>query len=158
ERPAYPRRYPIGAEVRPHGGVHFRVWAPRRKRVEVVLEGGTSGQAAYPLAAEAGGDFAGAGPQAHGSTVYRVRLGGGTTLYPDPASRFQPEGPHGPSQVIDSFRFQWTDKGWQGRGQGNEVLYELHVGTFTPEGTLAAAQQHLADVAALGVTIIELMP
>src|SRR5438270_12279607 len=124
ERQPHTRRFPIGAEVRPQGGVHFRVWAPRRKCVEVVLEGGASGQAAYPLQAEADGYFAGNVEAARDGSLYRFRLDGGSTLYPDPASRFQPQGPHGPSQVIDPTRFPWTDKNWRGRGQGHAVIYE----------------------------------
>src|SRR5439155_7599282 len=135
ERQPYTRRFPIGAELRPQGGVHFRVWAPRRKRVEVVFEDGSTGQKAHALQAEPGGYFAGPVETARDGSLYRFRLDGGSLLVPDPASRFQPDGPHGPSQVIDPSRFSWTDKQWTGRGRGNEVVYELHVGTFTRAGT-----------------------
>src|SRR5579871_5328538 len=104
------RRLPVGAEVVPGRGVHVRVWAPVRKAVDVVLADGRS----VPLAAEEGGYFAGLVPDAGDGTRYRLRLDGGQMLFPDPASRFQPEGPHGPSQVIDPSGFQWTDAGWKG--------------------------------------------
>src|SRR5262245_59051123 len=91
------RRLPVGAEPVPGVGVHFRVWAPRRRRVEVVLEGASS---AFELKAEGDGYFSGAVPTAKVGTLYRYRLDGDRS-YPDPASRSQPEGPHGPSQVID---------------------------------------------------------
>ncbi len=82
----------------------------------------------------------------------------GTTRRPDPASRFQPEGPHGPSAIVDPHAFKWTDDGWDGVGQTGQVLYEMHVGTFTPTGTWAAAMAELPALADLGVTVIEMMP
>src|SRR5579863_10125045 len=140
------RRFPIGAEVLPQGGVSFRVWAPRRKRVEAVLDSGV----AIDLKAEAGGYFCGmAGEAAHG-TRYRFRLDGGDS-FPDPASRFQPEGPHGPSQVIDPRRFRWTDSKWHGAALRGQVMYELHTGTFTREGTWQAAGRELPELARLGI-------
>src|SRR4051794_11149743 len=130
------RKYPIGAEARAGAGTHFRVWAPKRRRVEVVLEH-DRGRVAVELDAEAGGYFARLVPEARAGTHYRFRLDGDASLYPDPASRFQPEGPHGPSQVIDPTAFRWTDNGWRGVGLKGQVLYEFHVGTFTTEGTWA---------------------
>ena len=150
------RRLPVGAEALPEGGVHFRVWAPRRARVEVVVEGEGAG-AAFELEAEEGGYFSGLVERAGEGTLYRFRLDGGSA-YPDPASRFQPEGPHGASQVVDPARFRWTDDAWRGAGLKGQVVYELHVGAFTPEGTLAAATRQLRELAALGVTCVELMP
>jgi maltooligosyltrehalose trehalohydrolase len=149
------RRLPIGAELAPEGGVHFRVWAPRRRRVEVVIEGGG---APVTLAAEAEGYFSGRVATARAGTRYRFRLDGGQA-FPDPASRAQPEGPHGPSEVVDPSRFRWTDEAWRGvtRPTG-QVIYELHIGTFTREGTYAAAARELNELAGLGVTIVELMP
>jgi maltooligosyltrehalose trehalohydrolase len=146
------RRLPIGAE--PMGdGVHFRVWAPARRRVEVILEGG----APVLLEREPGGYFAGSVRGLEPGAPYRFRLDG-DAVRPDPASRFQPEGPHGPSQVVDPARFRWTDAGWRGLRLEGQVLYELHVGTFTREGTWAAAARELAFLAELGVTCVELMP
>src|SRR5207302_4442933 len=77
---------------------------------------------------------------------------------PDPVSRFQPHGPHGPSQVVDPARFLWTDQAWKGVGLAGQIIYELHVGTFTREGTFNAARRELAELAALGITAIELLP
>src|SRR5438552_2074751 len=100
------RRYPIGAELLPGGGAHFRVWAPKRQRVEVALE---RSERVTPLEREESGHFSGVVVATEAGTLYRFRLDGGTNLYPDPASRFQPEGPHGPSEVVDPFAFKWTD-------------------------------------------------
>jgi maltooligosyltrehalose trehalohydrolase len=154
------RRLPIGAEIRPEGGVHFRVWAPRCQQVEVVLAGDKRHGAArrVPLAAEAEGYFSGTVSQAQAGTLYWYSLDGSEAQYPDPASRFQPAGPHGPSQVIDPGAFAWTDAAWQGVGLAGQVLYEMHIGTFTQEGTWAAARRELAELAALGITVIEIMP
>src|SRR5262249_35582355 len=129
-----PRRLPIGAEILPEGGVHFRVWAPRRRHVEVVLEGGANlppgATLAVGLEAEGNGYFSGRAAAAGPGTRYRFRLDGEQALYPDPASRFQPEGVHGPSQVIDPGAFRWADRDWRGVGLHGQVLYEMHVGTF----------------------------
>ena len=155
--PAGGRRLPVGAEVLPGGeGVHFRVWAPRRRDVEVVFEGGTPPSAR--LTPEPGGYFSGVSRAGRAGALYRFRLDGGGHLYPDPASRFQPQGPHGPSQVIDPGVFRWTDQRWQGAGPEGQVLYELHVGTFTKEGTWAAAGRELPELKDLGVTCLEIMP
>src|SRR5947209_4399304 len=147
------RRLPVGAEVLPGGGVHFRVWAPRRREVEVALEGGP----AVRLSAEGGGYFSGRSAEAGAGALYRYRLDG-EGPFPDPASRFQPQGPHGPSQVIDPGTFRWTDGDWKGVGRDGQVLYELHVGTFTREGTWEAAARELPALAELGVTVVEMMP
>ena len=151
------RRLPVGAEVLPGRGVHFRVWAPRRRRVEVVFEG-ESAPAPLALAEEEGGYFNGLAEGLQEGARYRFRLDGDDYLYPDPASRFQPEGPHKASQVVDPSRFLWTDDNWQGASLKGQVVYELHVGAFTREGTLAAATAHLEKLADLGITCIELMP
>jgi maltooligosyltrehalose trehalohydrolase len=153
------RRLPIGAEI-VSGGVHFRVWAPNAKEVEVVLEG----QATTPLPgnfslkAEEKGYFSGFIKEATGGTLYRFRLNGEDFLYPDPASRYQPEGPHGPSQVINPSQFKWTDQKWKGVALEERVLYEMHVGTFTPQGLWVNAKEELLELADLGITIIQMMP
>jgi maltooligosyltrehalose trehalohydrolase len=149
------RRLPVGAEVLPGGGVHFRVWAPRRARVEVVLE--DSG-AAFDLEREEGGYFSALVEEAGAGSLYRFRLDGDGWRYPDPASRFQPDGPHGASQVVDPQAFRWTDADWRGASLKGQVVYEMHVGCFTPEGTLASAAAQLKELADLGVTCVELMP
>ncbi len=151
------RTFPIGAEVLGSGGTHFRVWAPRRRRVEVVLER-ARGQVAVELDVEPGGYFSGRVSEAANGTRYRYRLDGEAALYPDPVSRFQPEGPHGPSQIVDAGRFRWSDHAWRGRELKGQVLYEMHIGTFTREGTWAAAERELPELAAAGISVLEIMP
>jgi maltooligosyltrehalose trehalohydrolase len=145
----------------PEGRCRFRVWAPRASRVEVELLGssGTAEPRRAPLEPGGEGTFEavveGAGP----GTRYRYRLEGpeGDASLPDPASRLQPEGVHGPSQVVGR-EFPWTDAGWSGLDPGDYVFYELHVGTFTPAGTFDAAIGELDRLRDLGVTAVELMP
>ena len=150
------RRLPVGAEALSGGGAHFRVWAPRRERVEVVFEGGAD--SAFELEREDGGYFNALVESARDGVLYRFRLDGEEYLYPDPASRFQPEGPHGPSRVVDPTAFRWTDADWKGASLKGQVIYELHTGAFTREGTFAAAAEQLKELADLGVTCVELMP
>ncbi len=155
------RRSAIGAEVLPQGGVHFRVWAPRRRSVEVVLEGvglENGGQRVVGLEPEPSGYFSAPAPDAAHGTLYRFRLDGGEPLYPDPASRFQPDGPHGLSQVIDPRRFQWTDGRWRGAGLKGQIMYEMHIGTFTAPGTWKSALRELPELAETGVTVLQVMP
>ena len=152
------RRLPIGADVIRGRGVHMRVWAPDHRSVEVVLEAGPgAGSRPRPLASEAGGYFAACVDGAAAGTLYRFLLDG-RGPFPDPASRFQPDGPLGPSEVIDPATFDWSDAAWPGVDRRDVVLYELHAGTFTPQGTWAAARDRLPDLADLGITVIELMP
>ncbi|HVZ88191.1 MAG TPA: malto-oligosyltrehalose trehalohydrolase [Polyangia bacterium] len=153
-----PRRFSAGAEVLPDGRTHLRVWAPARGRVMVVH--GEGRERSVPLPAEPGaaGMFAGFVDGLRAGDRYAFRLDDDPHAYPDPASRFQPDGPHGPSEVIDPATFTWTDAGWRGIAPRNRVIYELHLGTFTPEGTYAAAAERLPHLADLGVTLIELMP
>jgi len=148
------RRYPIGAEVQPGGGVHFRVWAPKRKQVKIVIENGSITE----LSAEADGYFAGSVGDAITGARYRFRLDGDDNLYPDPTSRFQPEGPHGPSQIVDPSQFRWTDADWKGSAIEGAVITEIHLGTFTPEGTWAAAAEKLGDLKDIGINVVEFMP
>jgi len=144
---------PFGAEPLARGGVRFALWAPGATRVELCLEGAapvpmerdTEGWARVVLGRPRPGDR------------YRFRIDGGL-LVPDPASRFQPEDVHGPSEVVDPEAFEWTDAGWPGRAWEEMVFYELHVGTFTPEGTFAAVEAQLDHLADLGVTGLQLMP
>jgi maltooligosyltrehalose trehalohydrolase len=146
------RRYPVGAEPT-GGGTHFRVWAPKRRRVEVLLDSGL----ATELAGEDGGYFSGLVAEGTAGARYRYRLDGGDA-FPDPASRFQPEGPHGPSEVVDASRFRWTDDAWKGVPLEGQVIYEMHIGTFTQEGVWNAARRELSALAALGITVVEVMP
>jgi maltooligosyltrehalose trehalohydrolase len=154
EAVAVQRRLPIGAEYQGDGRTHVRVWAPAASRVDVVVGGGSTATA---LAAEADGYFSGVVEAAPGDR-YQFRLGDDAHLYPDPASRYQPDGPHAASQIVDPSAFEWTDTGWRGAELRGQVIYELHVGTFTPDGTLAAAIAELAELARLGITMIEVMP
>jgi maltooligosyltrehalose trehalohydrolase len=146
------RRYPVGAEPR-SDGTAFRVWAPQRRRVSVVIEGGGE----HSLQRESDGYFSGVVAEACHGSRYGFRLDEDATLYPDPASRYQPDGPHGLSQVVDPI-FPWSDRDWRGLTLKGQVLYELHVGTFTPEGTWVAAAGKLPLLKDIGVTAIEMMP
>jgi maltooligosyltrehalose trehalohydrolase len=146
----------VGAEP-VAGGVAFRVWAPGRRRVEVAIEG-PGAPRIEALQPEADGYFAATVAGAAAGQRYRYRLDGEAPGLPDPASRFQPEGPHGPSEIVDPAAFVWSDAGWRGPAARKPVAYELHVGTFTPEGTWAAAEAHLPALAELDITVIEMMP
>ncbi len=106
---------------------------------------------------EGDGYFSGAGPAGAGAR-YRFRLDEGELFYPDPASRFQPEGPHGSSGVVDPGAFKWTDAGWPGLELKGQIIYEMHIGTFTPEGTWQAAAEQLPELARIGITVVEMMP
>ena len=155
------RRVALGAETL-DGGTHFRVFAPKRQRVDVVLAGPEAGLAAEPqrtvaLLPESNGFFSGLAPGVKAGALYKLKLDG-QGLFPDPASRFQPEGPHGWSEVIDPTTFEWTDTHWPGCTLAGQIVYELHLGAFTKEGTYAAAAEQLAELKRLGFTLVELMP
>ena len=147
------RRLPVGAELQPGGGVEFRIWAPRCGQVEVLLRDDPGPSA---LQAEGNGYHSGKVPHAAASSCYWYVVAG--QRFPDPASRFQPEGSHGPSQVVDPSSFRWSDQGWHGCQLLGQVIYELHIGTFSPEGTWAGAIQKLPHLAQTGITLIEVMP
>lgn len=147
---------PFGAEVRDDGRVDFRLWAPGANRIELCLGEG-SGEQILPMIARPGGWYGLTTEQASPGSRYRYRIDGGLRV-PDPASRFQPEDVHGPSQVIDPLDWRWTDVHWRGRDWEETVVYELHVGAFSAQGTFAAVTEHLDYLAGLGVTAIELMP
>jgi maltooligosyltrehalose trehalohydrolase len=142
----------LGASLHP-GGVTFTVWAPRCHTVDVIVDGRRPQRLA---AAEGGLHELTVGGIGAGSR-YQYRLDG-ERYRPDPASRWQPEGVHGPSAVVDPADFAWTDQAFRGHALADLVLYELHVGTFTPAGTFAAMTLHLPALVDLGVTAIELMP
>lgn len=146
------RRLAFGAEAWVEGGVDFRVWAPGARRVDVVVDGGV-----VPLTPEGAGWHSGWVADAGPGSLYRYRLDG-RGPFSDPASRFQPDGPHGPSQVVDPAAFSWTDGAWPGPALGGQVIYEMHVGSFTPDGTWAAAAEWLGWLKDLGITTIEMMP
>ncbi|MGQ0507091.1 MAG: malto-oligosyltrehalose trehalohydrolase [Myxococcaceae bacterium] len=149
------RASPLGASAVADGNSVFRVWAPFAKSVDVATE--TGGALKYwPLERAAEGYFKGTHPLAAG-TRYRYRLDGGECL-PDPASRFQPDGPHGPSEIVDARQYKWRDAEWPGVKLKGQVIYELHVGACTPEGTYNGVRRILPELKALGVTLLELMP
>jgi maltooligosyltrehalose trehalohydrolase len=143
-----------GAHLVP-GGVRYCVWAPGKQTAEVIRPGG---ERVLPLEAAEDGYFVGLDPGGKAGDLYRYRLGGDVS-FPDPASRFQPEGVHGPSMVVDASAYKWRhDSGWRKFSLDGLVIYELHVGTFTVAGTFLAAIEKLPDLVELGVTAIELMP
>ena len=145
----------LGATVLSEG-VRFEVWAPKANRVEVALET-PSGARYIPLDRHEDGLHAGIVLEIGPGARYHYRLDGEAS-YPDPYSRFQPEGVHGPSEVVDPNAFVWTDDDWLGIGRDGLVIYEVHVGTYTPDGTFAALTEELPELERLGVTAIELMP
>lgn len=147
-------RLPFGANV-VDGGTEFRVWAPASRSVDVVIYG-PDAERVHPLAAEADGWFAATVPGVGAGARYRYRLDE-KDAFPDPASRSQPDGVHEPSAVVDP-SFRWTDGGWRGVPADELVIYELHVGTATAEGTFDALIGRLDEIAALGATAVEPMP
>src|SRR5437867_3703144 len=154
------RRYPIGAELIGENETHFRVWAPKAKQLDLVIEESAAKNTKrtfHSLEAEEGGYFSGVAHIAAGA-CYRFRGNKAENFHPDPASRFQPDGPHGSSCVVDPTKFQWTDAEWPGKKLKGEIIYEMHVGTFTKEGTWRAAADQLAELARIGITVIEMMP
>ena len=146
-------RMPFGAEIQDDGKVRFRLWAPSHSAVQLVLEDGSS-LSMHP-AGEGWHELNTA--KACAGTRYWFALPNGMRV-PDPASRHQPEDVHGPSEVVDPAAYAWCDKDWRGRPWDQVVLYELHVGAFTPEGTFRAVIDRLNHLVSLGVTAIEIMP
>jgi maltooligosyltrehalose trehalohydrolase len=147
---------PIGAQS-DADGTRFRVWAPNARRVDVVLDQGGKLGATHALTLAADGYFSGYVPSILPGTRYLYRLDSGEPR-PDPASRFQPEGVHGSSQVVDPALFRWADKHWRGVALDDLVIYELHVGAATSGGTFDSLIERLDDIRDLGATAIELMP
>lgn len=131
----------------------FRVWAPQAQAMEVVFE--DSREPPLALAREPGGYFGGASSAR--VSLYKFRVDD-TGPWPDPCSRFQPQGVHGPSMIVDPPAFKWSDAQWHGVRLHGQVIYELHIGTFTPEGTFDAAVDKLRYLQKLGVTMLEVMP
>jgi len=147
---------PFGAECRDDGSTRFRLWAPAAKRVEVSIEE-KNRVIQIALEPRAEGWFELLSEAAKAGTRYSFRING-KQLVPDPASRFQPGDAHKPSEVIDPNAFDWRDDNWRGRPWEEAVLYELHVGTFTPSGAFAGVRERIDYLRDLGVTAIELMP
>jgi malto-oligosyltrehalose trehalohydrolase len=144
--------YSHGPCALPGGGVRFRLWAPSQPRIELVLEG----DAPQPMIRAADGWHMLDVPETGEGVHYGFRLADGA-IVPDPASRRQPNNVHGMSEWIDTARFE-PGVAWQGRRWEDLVLYELHIGAFTPDGTFAAAIEKLDDLAGLGITALQIMP
>ncbi|WP_240476708.1 malto-oligosyltrehalose trehalohydrolase [Geminicoccus roseus] len=144
---------PHGAEILADGRVRFRLWGPGHTRIELALDDRD------PIAMQSGQDgwHELVTHDARAGTRYHFVLPDGLRV-PDPASRYQPDDVHGPSEVIDPAAHAWTDGAWQGRPWHEAVIYELHVGTFTEAGTFLAVVDRLDDLVDLGVTAIQLMP
>ncbi|HSJ05501.1 MAG TPA: malto-oligosyltrehalose trehalohydrolase [Longimicrobiales bacterium] len=138
------------------GGTDFTVWAPEAERVEVVIRT-PGGSTAHALEAAGGGWHRGRAPGARPGDRYRLRLDGGGEV-PDPLSRSQPDGVHGDSEIVDVASFPWNDDAWSGIGLDDLVIYEVHTGTATREGTFDALIPRLPELVDLGVTALELMP
>ena len=154
------RRYPIGAELIGPNKTHFRLWAPKAQDVDLVLEESAeknAKRAFQPLKREADGYFSGTANVGAGA-FYRFRVNKAEHFHPDPASRYQPYGPHGSSCVVDPAQFNWTDANWRGVKMKGQIVYEIHVGTFTKEGTWRAAAEQLPELARIGITVVEMMP
>ena len=146
-----------GADLLLEGGVRYRTWAPSKKKVEAAIRSAGSGTTrSVALAEEEDGYFIGVDPEGRAGDRYKYRLEG--MELPDPASRFNPEGVHGPAQVVDPSDFIWHDARWSVPPLSELIIYELHVGTFTPEGTFRAVVGKLDHLVDLGVTAIEIMP
>ena len=143
---------PFGAECLDDGNVRFRLWAPKAQRVDLCL----ANQEPRALSKLEDG-WLELVIHAPAGSRYQFEINGQTKV-PDPASRFQPSDVHGPSEVIDPAAFDWQDEHWRGRPWEEAVIYELHIGTFTPDGTFAAAEQRLDYLADVGITTVELMP
>jgi maltooligosyltrehalose trehalohydrolase len=131
----------------------FTVWAPQRQQVRVVVNG-----AEHEMARTAGGWWCGQVDDAGSGSDYAFRLDEEDTPLPDPRSRWQPNGVHAPSRIYDHTAFEWTDQRWTGRALAGSVLYELHIGTFTPDGTFDSAIERLDYLAGLGIDLVEVMP
>ena len=149
-------KMPFGAECQEDGSVRFRLWAPAAHKVELSLEK-ANGANRVALKKLDEGWFELVTDAAKPGSLYRFRINGAQEV-PDPASRFQPKDVHGPSEVVNPSAFEWRDQEWRGRPWQEAVVYELHVGTFTPSGTFRDVCDRLDYLVELGVTAIELMP
>lgn len=145
----------LGADLLNDGsGTRFRIWAPARKSVEVTFAGDLP---TVELQRDANGYFSGCAQGIRAGSKYKYELDGDEKC-PDPASRFQPDGPHGFSEVIDPHTFSWSDRNWRGICLPGQVIYEMHLGTFTREGTWNSAAAKLTYLRDTGITVVEIMP
>ena len=146
---------PFGAHLLAEGGTRFRLWAPGSSTVSLETAKGAK-RAHCAMTAAAGGWFEAVVKDASAGTRYCYRVG--DMRFPDPASRFNAEDVHGASMVVDPWAFDWKDSAWTGRAWEEAIIYELHIGAFTPAGTFCAAIERLDYLADLGVTALEIMP
>jgi maltooligosyltrehalose trehalohydrolase len=151
------RRLTVGAELQPPGGAHVRVWAPACKQIDLVIPRKAGAGRVLAMDEEGDGHFSVFDQEARAGGRYWFRLDG-ERLRPDPASRHQPAGPHEASAYVDPSAFRWTDENRKGLQPIGLVIYEMHIGTFTPEGTWAAAAAQLDELARIGINVIEMMP
>lgn len=135
-------------------GIDFKVWAPSTAQVDVIVHGETPLQ--IPMRAMGNGVFCAQIAKLKASIEYQFQIDG--QRYPDPYSRFQPHGPHGPSMAVDTRAYGWRDRDWRGISLQGQIIYELHVGTFTKEGTFDAAAEKLRWLREMGITAVEVMP
>lgn len=147
---------PFGADVLEDGRVRFRLWAPATGDIALCLEQNDA-EAILPMTALPQGWFECVTDKAQAGSRYRFRLDNGLRI-PDPASRYNPDDVHGASEVVSPREFVWKDADWKGRRWEETVIYELHVGVFSPEGTYAGVKRRLEYLAELGITAIEIMP
>ena len=147
------RAMPIGAELQQDGGVHFRIWAPLPKSIMLIVDGDE-----HAMQTEEAGYRSAYVATARAGSRYGYRVDRSERILPDPASRVQPEGPHAPSVVADPSAYRWTDAAWPGVRRDGQVIYEMHVGTFTREGTWTAAIDKLPLLKEVGISVIEMMP
>lgn len=143
-----------GVMFRPDGTVIFRLWSPSHSQIKLQLGSDPQG---LPMQVAGEGWHEISIENLHGGTRYAFVLPDGTTV-PDPASHYQPSGVDGQSELVDPYAYRWANNGWAGRWWRTAVLYELHVGTFTQQGTFLAILQKLDHLVSLGITAIELMP
>lgn len=148
-------KFDLGALPQPDGSTRFRVWAPRAEQVALVLP--DQNRESVPLTADPDGYFSVTATDIKAGERYWYLLDG-TIRRPDPASQSQPDGVHGPSQVVDHQLFFWSDQAWPGVPLEQYIIYELHVGAFTREGTFDGVISRLEYLCELGITAIELMP
>ncbi|HBG27059.1 MAG: hypothetical protein A2Y10_08410 [Planctomycetes bacterium GWF2_41_51] len=154
-RSSMTRNYPIGAEII-DDFVDFRVWASSNTNMELIIEQPFSQK--IKMTVEEDGYFSASVKKKSEPMLYRFLPENYKSLLPDPVSRFQPQGPKGASQVIDASLFEWSDQDWKGLIAKNQIIYEMHIGVYTPEGTWLAAAEQLEQIADAGITILELMP
>lgn len=148
---------PFGTHIEAGGGVSFRLWAPGARKVDLCLEEPAGERSFFPMRCLTEGWYHAVLARTGPGTLYRFRIDDGL-LVPDPVSRCQADDVHGPSQVVDPDGFPWQDQGWRGRAWEEAVIYELHVGAFSPAGNFAGVAERLDYLADLGITALELMP